>query len=51
MARLLVLSTQTFKWFQSNAGFGEGTVDDLPEARRVPAEESGRISKVLLKPL
>ena len=49
LARLFVLSTQTFKWFQSKAGFTEGTLDDLPEARRVVAEESGRKSKVLLK--
>ncbi|MDP6752790.1 MAG: amino-acid N-acetyltransferase [Verrucomicrobiota bacterium] len=51
LARLFVLSTQTFKWFQSKAGFTEGTLDDLPESRRAAAEESGRKSKVLLKPL
>ena len=51
LARLFVLSTQTFKWFQSKAGFTEGTLDDLPEARQAAAEESGRKSKVLLKPL
>ena len=51
LARLFVLSTQTFKWFQSKAGFSEGTLDDLPAARRVPAAESGRKSKVLLKSL
>ncbi|HJO09045.1 MAG TPA: amino-acid N-acetyltransferase [Verrucomicrobiota bacterium] len=49
LARLFLLSTQTFKWFQSKAGFTEGTLDDLPEARRVAADESGRGSKVLLK--
>ncbi len=49
LARLFVLSTQTFKWFQSTAGFTEGTLDDVPEARRVAADESGRGSKVLLK--
>jgi len=49
--RLFVLSTQTFKWFQSKAGFCEGTLDDLPAARRVSAAESGRKSKVLLKSL
>ena len=51
LARLFVLSTQTFKWFQSKAGFTEGTLDDLPEARRLAADESGRKSKVLLKSL
>ena len=51
LARLFVLSTQTFKWFQSKAGFTEGTLDDLPEARRMAADESGRKSKVLLKSL
>ena len=51
LARLFVLSTQTFKWFQSKAGFTEGTLDDLPKARQAAAEESGRKSKVLLKSL
>ncbi|MED5381653.1 MAG: GNAT family N-acetyltransferase, partial [Verrucomicrobiota bacterium] len=51
LTKLFVLSTQTFKWFQSKAGFIEGTLDDLPESRRAAAEESGRKSKVLLKPL
>jgi len=51
LAKLFVLSTQTFKWFQSKAGFTEGTLDDLPEARQAAAAESGRKSKVLLKSL
>ncbi|MEC9081944.1 MAG: GNAT family N-acetyltransferase, partial [Verrucomicrobiota bacterium] len=51
LSKLFVLSTQTFKWFQSKAGFTEGKLDDLPKARRIVAKESGRKSKVLFKPL
>ena len=49
MTRLLVLSTQAFTYFQSKAGFVEGTPDDLPPARRERYEQSGRKSKVLVK--
>ena len=48
---LLALSTQAFTYFQSKAGFIEGTPDDLPPARREKYEQSGRKSKVLLKKL
>ncbi len=48
---LLALSTQAFNFFQSKAGFSEGTVDDLPSARRRRYEESGRRSKILVKAL
>jgi amino-acid N-acetyltransferase len=48
---LLVLSTQAFNFFQSKAGFSEGTPEDLPAARREKYEQSGRRSKVLVKPL
>ncbi len=48
---LLALSTQTFNFFQSKAGFAEGGPDDLPLARRKRYEESGRRSKVLVKSL
>jgi len=48
---LLVLSTQAFNFFQSKAGFTEGTPDDLPAARREKYEQSGRRSKVLVKRL
>lgn len=47
--RLLALSTQAFTWFQSKAGFAEGTPDDLPPARRERYDQSGRKSKVLVK--
>ncbi len=49
--RLLALSTQAFTWFQSKAGYAEGTPDDLPPARRERYDQSGRKSKVLIKPL
>jgi amino-acid N-acetyltransferase len=48
---LFALSTQAFNFFQSKAGFSEGTADDLPAARRERYETSGRRSKVLLKTL
>jgi amino-acid N-acetyltransferase len=48
---LLVLSTQAFTWFGTKAGFVEGTPDDLPAERRKVYEQSGRRSKILLKPL
>lgn len=48
---LLLLSTQAFTYFQSKAGFTEGTPDDLPPARREKYEQSGRNSKVLVKKL
>jgi len=48
---LLTLSTQAFTYFQSKGGFGEGTPDDLPPARREEIRPSGRNSKVLIKKL
>jgi amino-acid N-acetyltransferase len=48
---LITLSTQAFTYFQSKAGFAEGTPDDLPPARREKYDQSGRNSKVLLKKL
>jgi amino-acid N-acetyltransferase len=48
---LLALSTQAFNYFQSKAGFVEGTPDDLPPQRRARYDASGRRSKVLLKKL
>lgn len=48
---LIVCSTQAFTYFQSKAGFVEGTPDDLPAARREKYEQSGRKSKVLVKQL
>jgi amino-acid N-acetyltransferase len=51
LGELLTLSTQAFTYFQSKGGFGEGTPDDLPPARREKYEQSGRNSKVLVKKL
>ena len=48
---LLTLSTQAFTYFQSKAGFAEGTTDDLPPGRREKYDQSGRNSKVLVKKL
>jgi amino-acid N-acetyltransferase len=48
---LLTLSTQAFTYFQSKAGFAEGTPDDLPPGRRDKYEQSGRKSKILVKKL
>jgi amino-acid N-acetyltransferase len=48
---LVALSTQAFTYFQSKAGFVEGTPDDLPPIRREKYDQSGRRSKVLIKRL
>jgi amino-acid N-acetyltransferase len=48
---LLALSTQAFTYFQSKAGFTEGTAQDLPPERLERYEQSGRHSKVLVKKL
>lgn len=49
--QLIALSTQAFTYFQSKAGFVEGTPEDLPPARRERYDNSGRKSKVLVKRL
>jgi amino-acid N-acetyltransferase len=51
LQELMVLSTQAFTYFQSKGGFMEGTPDDLPPARREQYDQSGRMSKVLIKKL
>jgi len=51
MSELIVLSTQSFTYFQSKAGYAEGSPDDLPPPRREKYEQSGRHSKVLIKKL
>ncbi|MCS7089675.1 MAG: amino-acid N-acetyltransferase [Verrucomicrobiota bacterium] len=48
---LFALSTQTFTYFQTKAGFAEGSPEDLPPARRDKYEQSGRRSKILIKKL
>jgi amino-acid N-acetyltransferase len=49
LTQLIALSTQAFSYFQSKAGFAEGTPADLPPERREKYERSGRNSKVLVK--
>jgi amino-acid N-acetyltransferase len=51
LSELLTLSTQAFTYFQSKAGFSEGSPDDLPPARREKYDAGGRNSKVLVKRL
>ena len=51
LREVLALSTQAFTYFQSKAGFAEGTPEDLPPPRREKYEQSGRNSKVLVKKL
>jgi amino-acid N-acetyltransferase len=51
LSQIFALSTQAFTYFQSKAGFVEGTPDDLPPARREKYDRSGRNSKVLVKNL
>jgi amino-acid N-acetyltransferase len=48
---LFALSTQAFHFFQTKGGFVEGTPDDLPPARREAYDQSGRLSKILVKRL
>jgi amino-acid N-acetyltransferase len=48
---LLALSTQAFNFFRAKAGFADGTPEDLPAPRRERYEQSGRRSRVLVKPL
>jgi amino-acid N-acetyltransferase len=50
-SHLFALSTQAYNFFISKGGFAEGTPDDLPPVRRAKYEQSGRRSKVLVKPL
>ena len=49
--KIFCLSTQAFTFFQHKLGYTEGTVEDLPPARREKYEQSGRNSKVLVKSL
>jgi amino-acid N-acetyltransferase len=51
LKELITLSTQAFTYFQSKAGFVEGTPDNLPPGRREKYDQSGRNSKVLIKKL
>ena len=51
MEGIFCLSTQAFTFFQHKLGYREGTVEDLPPARREKYEQNGRNSRVLVKNL
>ena len=51
LSELITLSTQAFTYFQSKAGFAEGSPNDLPPSRREKYDVGGRNSKVLVKKL
>jgi amino-acid N-acetyltransferase len=51
LGEIFALSTQAFNFFQSKAGFFEGTVENLPPGRREKYEQGGRNSKILVKKL
>ncbi len=51
LSEIFALSTQAFTYFQSQAGFVEGTSENLPPGRREKYEQSGRNSKILVKKL
>ena len=51
LSELIALSTQAFTYFELKGGFVEGTLDDLPPARREKYHQSGRNSRVLVKNL
>ena len=50
LTRLITVSAQTFSFF-AKRGFAEASPDDLPQERRKKHEQTGRNSKVLIKPL
>ena len=47
----LALSTQSYSFFISSCAFAEADKSILPESRLKGYEESGRNSKILMKPL
>jgi amino-acid N-acetyltransferase len=49
--QLLCLSTQAVNYFTLRGGFGLGSPDDLPPARREAYDRNGRKSQVLIKSL
>ena len=46
---IFLLTTRAFNYFQQKGGYKEGSLNDLPLARREKYETSGRNSKVLVK--
>ncbi|HVU37285.1 MAG TPA: amino-acid N-acetyltransferase [Opitutales bacterium] len=49
--RVIALSTQSYSFFREVCGFEDGTVDDLPAARREDYMKNGRNSRILIKRL
>lgn len=49
--RVIALSTQSYSFFREVCGFEDGTVDDLPAARREEYVKNGRNSRILIKRL
>ncbi len=49
--RVIALSTQSYSFFREVCGFEDGTVDDLPAARREDYVKNGRNSRILIKRL
>ena len=47
--RLFALSTQAYNYFETKLGFSAWTAEELPHARRLKRERSGRNSKVMIK--
>ncbi|MEI9892717.1 MAG: amino-acid N-acetyltransferase [Chthoniobacter sp.] len=47
--QVMVLSTQTFNYFQQKGGYAEATPDILPPERRKKYDASARNSKVMIK--
>ena len=50
-ARVIALSTQSYSFFRDVCGFADGTVEDLPPARREEYLKNGRNSRILIKHL
>ena len=51
LGNLFALSTQAFVYLQQKGGFREATPEILPPTRREKYDESGRHSRVLIKPV
>ncbi|MGF1483745.1 MAG: amino-acid N-acetyltransferase [Opitutales bacterium] len=48
-SKVIALSTRTSSFFSEICGFSEGSVSDLPKARRADYEKNGRNSRILKK--
>lgn len=48
---VFALSTQSFSYFTKVCGFREGSVEDLPDARKLSYQQEGRGSRILVRSL